>query len=176
MFMVLPFSSLIQQTLPSWEWYMGRNCMESHLHCICVLVKYEILWLLNGMDYGKFRLPEFLHDKDHTSDMQPANLFMFVPFSGHEMLWWAAPVDECGCQSRFQLLFSRVQNAGTQCLQDLIPSSFKAGRHSYWWLSILHLMHSWAQMHRQSLFGMCASKSESCWMILSSSWPTTIWL
>ncbi len=56
------------------------------------------------------------------------------------------------------------------------PSSFKTGRHSQWWLSTLHLMHSWAQLHRQSLFGICASKSGSCWMNLSSLWPTTVWL
>ncbi len=31
------------------------------------------------------------------------------------------------------------------------PSSFKTGRHSQWWLSTLHLIHSWAQLHRQSL-------------------------
>jgi hypothetical protein len=31
------------------------------------------------------------------------------------------------------------------------PSSFKTGRHSQWWSSMLHLMHSWAQLHRQSL-------------------------
>ncbi len=56
------------------------------------------------------------------------------------------------------------------------PSSFKTGRHSQWWLSTLHLMHLWAQLHRQSLFGICASKSGSCWMNLSSCWPTTVWL
>ncbi len=56
------------------------------------------------------------------------------------------------------------------------PSSFKTGRHSQWWLSTLHLMHSWAQLHRQSLFGTHASKSGSCWMNLSSGWPTTVWL
>ncbi len=37
-------------------------------------------------------------------------------------------------------------------------------------------MHSWAQLHRQSLFGICASKSGSCWMNLSSCWQTTVWL
>ena len=37
-------------------------------------------------------------------------------------------------------------------------------------------MHSWAQLHRQSLFGICASKSGSHWMNLSSCWPTTVWL
>ncbi len=56
------------------------------------------------------------------------------------------------------------------------PSSFKTGRHSQWWLPTLHLMHSWAQLHRQSLFGICASKSGSCWMNLSSPWPSTVWL
>ncbi len=60
---------------------------------------------------------------------------------------------------------------------DVIPSSFKTGRHSHWWSSTLHLMHLWAQLHRQSLFGKCASKSESrCWMNLSSGWPTAVWL
>ncbi len=48
------------------------------------------------------------------------------------------------------------------------PSSFKTGRHSQWWSSTLHLMHLWAQLRRQSLFGICASKSGSCWMNLSS--------
>ncbi len=56
------------------------------------------------------------------------------------------------------------------------PSSFKTGRHSQWWSSTLHLMHLWAQLHRQSLFGICGSKSRSCWMNLSSPWPTTVWL
>ncbi len=28
----------------------------------------------------------------------------------------------------------------------------------------------------QSLFGICASKSGSCWMNLPSCWPTTVWL
>ncbi len=56
------------------------------------------------------------------------------------------------------------------------PSSFKTGRHSQWWSSTLHLMHLWAQLHRQSLFGTCARKSESCWMNLSSCWPITVWL
>ncbi len=56
------------------------------------------------------------------------------------------------------------------------PSSFKTGRHSQWWLSMLHLMHSWAQLHRQSLFGICAGKSRSYWMNLSSGWPTTVLL
>ncbi len=56
------------------------------------------------------------------------------------------------------------------------PSSSKTGRHSQWWPSMLHLMHSWAQLHRQSLFCICASKSGSCWMNLSSCWPTTVWL
>ncbi len=66
--------------------------------------------------------------------------------------------------------FSRVQNAGTQCLQihDLIPSSFKTGRHSHWWSSTLHLMHLWAHLHRPSLFGICTSKGESFWINLSS--------
>jgi hypothetical protein len=36
--------------------------------------------------------------------------------------------------------------------------------------------HLWAQLHRQSLFGICASKSGSRWMNLSSCWPTTVWL
>ncbi len=56
------------------------------------------------------------------------------------------------------------------------PSSLKTGRHSQWWSSTLHLMRSWAQLHRQSLFGICASKSGSCWMNLSSHWPITGWL
>ncbi len=56
------------------------------------------------------------------------------------------------------------------------PSSFKTERHSQWWSPTLHLMHSWAQLHRQSLFGICASKSRSYWMNLSSGWPTTVWL
>ncbi len=56
------------------------------------------------------------------------------------------------------------------------PSSFKTGRHLQWWLSMLHLMHLWAQLHRQSLFGICTSKSGSSWMNLSSCWPTTVWL
>ncbi len=56
------------------------------------------------------------------------------------------------------------------------PSSFKTGRHSQWWSSTLHLMHLWAQLHRQSFSGICASKSGSCWMNLSSLWPTTVWL
>ena len=37
-------------------------------------------------------------------------------------------------------------------------------------------MHLWAQLHRQSFFGICTSKSGSCWMNLSSGWPTTVWL
>ncbi len=57
-----------------------------------------------------------------------------------------------------------------------IPSSFKTGRHSQWWPSTLHWMHLWAQLHRQSLFGICASKSGCCWMNLSSCWPATVWL
>jgi hypothetical protein len=56
------------------------------------------------------------------------------------------------------------------------PSSFRTGRHSQWWSSTLHLMHLWAQLHRQSLSGIRASKSGSCWMNLSSRWPTTVWL
>ncbi len=36
-------------------------------------------------------------------------------------------------------------------------------------------MYLWTQLHRQSLSGMCASKSGSCWMNLSSCWPTTDW-
>jgi hypothetical protein len=55
-------------------------------------------------------------------------------------------------------------------------SSFKTGRHSQWWSFTLHLMHSWAQWLRQSLFGICESKSGSCWMNLSSCWPTTVCL
>ncbi len=55
-------------------------------------------------------------------------------------------------------------------------SSFKIGRHTQLWLSTLHLMHSWAQLHRQSLLGICTSKSGSCWMNLSSCWPTAVWL
>ncbi len=55
------------------------------------------------------------------------------------------------------------------------PSSLKTGRHSQLWSSTLHLMHSWAQLHRQSLSGIYASKSGSCWMNLSSRWPTTVW-
>ncbi len=54
------------------------------------------------------------------------------------------------------------------------PSSFETGRHSQWWSSTLHLMHLWAQLHRQSLSGICASKSGSCWMNLSSCWTTTV--
>ncbi len=56
------------------------------------------------------------------------------------------------------------------------PSFFMTGRHSQWWSSALHLMHLWAQLHRQSLFGICSSKSGSCWMNLSSCWPITVWL
>ncbi len=56
------------------------------------------------------------------------------------------------------------------------PSSFEIGRHSQWWSSMLHLMHLQAQLNRQLLFGICTSKSESCWMNLSSLWPTTVWL
>ncbi len=55
-------------------------------------------------------------------------------------------------------------------------SSFKIGRHSQLWSSTLHLMHLWAQLHRQSLFGICSSKSGSKWMNLSFGWPTTVWL
>ncbi len=55
-------------------------------------------------------------------------------------------------------------------------TSFKTERHSQWWLSMLHQMHSWAQLHRQSLFGICTRKSESFWMNLSSHWPTAVWL
>ncbi len=47
-------------------------------------------------------------------------------------------------------------------------SFFKTGRHSQLWSSILYLMHLWAQLHRKSLFGICASKIGSCWMNLSS--------
>ncbi len=76
------------------------------------------------------------------------------------------------------MISSNTRCAGTQCLQlhDFIPSSFKIGRHSLWWPSTLHLMHLWAQLHRQSLYGICASKRGSCWMSLSSCWPTTVWL
>ncbi len=56
------------------------------------------------------------------------------------------------------------------------PSYFKTGRHSQWWSSTLHLMHSWAQLHRQSLFGICTSKSGNCWVNLSSCWPAIVWL
>ncbi len=46
------------------------------------------------------------------------------------------------------------------------PSSFKIGRHSQLWLSTLHLMHLWAQLHRQSLFWhMCKEK----WKLLDES-------
>ncbi len=41
---------------------------------------------------------------------------------------------------------------------------------------MLRLMQLWAQLHRQSLFGISTSKSESCWMNLSSHWPTAVWL
>ncbi len=55
------------------------------------------------------------------------------------------------------------------------PSSLETGRHSGW-SSTLHLIHMWEQMHRQLLFGICASKSGSCWMNLSYCCPTTVWL
>ncbi len=76
------------------------------------------------------------------------------------------------------MISSNTRCAGTQCLQlhDFIPSSFKTGRHSQWWLSTLCLMHLWARLHRQSIFGICASKSGMCWMNLSSCWPTAVWL
>ncbi len=53
------------------------------------------------------------------------------------------------------------------------PSSFKTGMHSQWWSSMLRLMHL---LHRQSLFGIRASKSGCCWMNPSSCWPTAVWL
>ncbi len=56
------------------------------------------------------------------------------------------------------------------------PSSFKTGRHWQWWLSMLHLLHLWAQLHKQSLFGICASKGGSFGMNLSSYWSTVVWL
>ncbi len=37
-------------------------------------------------------------------------------------------------------------------------------------------MHLWAQLHWQSLFGICTNESGSRWMNLSSGWPTTVWL
>ncbi len=58
----------------------------------------------------------------------------------------------------------------------IFPSSFTTGRHSQWWPSTLHLMHSWAQLHKQSLIGICLSKKGSYWMNLSFGWPTTVWL
>jgi hypothetical protein len=33
-----------------------------------------------------------------------------------------------------------------------------------------------AQLHRQSFFGLCTSKSESCWINLSYCWQAIIWL
>ena len=161
---------------------MWRNCTGSHLHCNCVLIKYGNLWLLKGIDYGKFRWSESLHDNHCSGVTQPSNVFMVHP------LFFVQDMQCCGKQlqlmsvavkPRFNCFFFRVQSAGTQCLQlyGVIPSFFKTGRHSYWWLSTLSLMHLWAQLHRQSLFGTCASKSESCWMNLSSCWPrTTVWL
>ncbi len=71
---------------------------------------------------------------------------------------------------------TRCAGAQFQQLHDFIPSSFKTGRHSQWWSSTLHLMHLWAQLHRQSLFGICASKSGSCWINISSCWPSAVWL
>ncbi len=56
------------------------------------------------------------------------------------------------------------------------PSSFKTGRHSQWWLSMLRLMHWRAQLHKQSFFGICTNKSGSCWMNLPPCWPTAVWL
>ncbi len=41
---------------------------------------------------------------------------------------------------------------------------------------MLHLMHSWAHLHWQSLFGICTNKSGSRWLNLSSGRPTTVWL
>ncbi len=41
---------------------------------------YRNLQLLKGMDYGKFRWPESLHDKDYTGDTQPANVLIVCPF------------------------------------------------------------------------------------------------
>ncbi len=133
------------------------------------------------MDYGKFGRPESLHDKDYTGDTQPANFFMICSF------FMVQDTQCCGKQLQpmsvavkpsLNCFFSRVWSAGTQCLllHDLIPSSFKTRRHSHWWLSSLCLMHLLAQLHRQSLFGICASKCESYWMTLSSCWPTTVWL
>ncbi len=76
------------------------------------------------------------------------------------------------------MISSNTRCAGRQCLQlhDFVPSSFKTGRHSPWWLSTLCMMHLRAQLHRQLLFGICTGKRGSCWMNLSSCWPTTVWL
>ncbi len=77
------------------------------------------------------------------------------------------------------VISSNTRCTGTKYLQlhaTYSLSSFKAGKHSRWWSFTLHLMHLWAQLQRQSPFGICASKSGSCWMNLSSCWPTAFWL
>jgi hypothetical protein len=87
------------------------------------------------MAYGKLRWPESFHDNYCTSDTQPADVFMICPF------FIVQNMQHCGkylqlmsvaVKPGFYCFFSRVQNAGTQCLQlhDLIPSFLKTGRHS----------------------------------------------
>ncbi len=58
-----------------------------------------------------------------------------------------------------------------------IPSSFKTGRHSQWWLSMLHLMLPWAQLHRQSLSistYSCLSQSIQLQLVLCVCWHVAI--
>ncbi len=76
------------------------------------------------------------------------------------------------------VISSNIRCTGTQCLQlhDILPLPLAQegvhndGRSRCIWCICGH---SCTGSH---FFGICARKSGSCWMNLSSRWPTTVWL
>ncbi len=76
------------------------------------------------------------------------------------------------------VISSNTRCAGTQCpqLHDILPLPLRQeGIHNDGCPCCISCIrgHSCTGSH---FFGICASKSGSCWMNLSSGWPTTVWL
>ncbi len=76
------------------------------------------------------------------------------------------------------MISSNTRCTGTHCLQlhDILPLPLtQEGIHNdgclccIWWIC----GHSCTGSH---FFGICTSKKGSCWMNLSSNWPSTVWL